>query len=487
MWFELSDVERVTDEQRFPVRKVTNGSTEKPEYGAFLIYPRSKAVPFGHVAVVSEVGENFIRVVEQNYSFHRWSGDFAREIPMIFRDGKYFLEDFFEIYGWIDVIGKEELTPFDPSELDVVRPKYRAGKPVGQIQRLFASAHHDESNDRFSMENEGNLLTYFKADEDFLCNLSGTSNEIYRLLMLATDRVIRSDDLLTDFRIPEAFWSPIRRSWSDASLPDLLGHCDWIFDGLTLKLTDYRSDDTSTLLNSVVQQEKSVENLRVQFDFSSTFQFHRVFVRQWKRLELRTTVHILIEDEREEMLTALYMQSVLKEAYVESKICLVQRDLRWENEWITDDDGEIVKVVWAMWKWEKIFEDYRSFHHFGPTPQLSDVLLDENIRVIEPPWKSISNHRAMLAVLNQMFPNHPNLSEKRWINAEDEDESARWLMNEESIVDPMFTFDEDPFVEDLPKQKTEVQIVSWMIRGLFSGFLVRDDEPEKSEGVCCVI
>ena len=459
MWLEITHVERVTDGQHLPVKKHPNGSSTKPKCGAFLLYPRGEEIPFGHIAVICQVGENFIRVVEQNYQFRYWRGDFSREIPMIYRDGGYFLEDYYQIYGWMDIINQHELTPLDLSNLDNVLEKYRSVKPIGKIERSFVSNPDDsmESNDEDS-------LVYCRANEDFLLNLSATSNEIYRLLMLATDRVIQRDDILTDFGIPEAFWLSLRRSWSDESLPDLISHLDFKFNGMSLKLTDYRSDNVSMLTECAVLQDTWAERFNLKYDFSSSFQLHRLLVRKWKQMHLQTDVHILIENEREEMITALYMQKILKEAEIQSKVCLVPDDLMWQNGLIFDKDGDELKFVWGLWKWEKVFQDYLDQNEFewgfgqGVGPQLTDILFNEDIQVIEPRWKSITNHRTMLTILNRMFVDHSNLFDK----------------------------DDDEF-RSIPSRDWTINVVSWMIRGLFSGFGLREDQQEKSRAICCVI
>jgi len=41
--------------------------------------------------------------------------------------------------------------------------------------------------------------------------------------------------------------------------------------------------------------------------------------------------------------------------------------------------------------------------------EFSDNLGKNNIRWIEPPWKSIISNKALLPMLWKMFPNHPNL------------------------------------------------------------------------------
>ena len=52
-------------------------------------------------------------------------------------------------------------------------------------------------------------------------------------------------------------------------------------------------------------------------------------------------MHILIDDNEEEMLTALYMQGVMKEVGIDQ--------LYWKDNSIIDKEGESVKFTWKLW------------------------------------------------------------------------------------------------------------------------------------------
>ena len=477
IWFQLTDLERVTDGRKFPIRRFPNGSTNKPQVENFILYHQTAETPFGHIAVISEVHEDFIRVVEQNYRFHCWKGNFAREIPLVFRNGLYFLEDHYQIFGWIDFVDKEQMKPLDHSKAHQILKKYQETKRIGQLER-------------FIKFNDETKFVYCKADEDFLVSLSSTSNELYRLFQLATDHVIKNDHLLREFAIPQAFWSAIRRSWSEEYHSDILGHLDLKFDGISLKLNDYQSDSALLLIQSDVWQEKCAEQLNLDYNLTSAFQLHRLLVRHWRRLHIENTVHIIINDEREEMVTALYMQTIMTEASIPSKLCRLNVDFYWNNSTIVDSEGVPVKIVWSLWKWEKIFQEYQESND-DDHPSLIEILLDPEIRIIEPLWKSITTHRAIHHILYNMFPNHPNLVYNHWMAFNEDSETmpmVKWSSDEQLQTD-----DENQLMDldrDLPVKKSrDEKIVSWMVRGLFSGFSVRENSMKNQQPivVCCVV
>jgi trypanothione synthetase/amidase len=125
MWTELTHLERVTDGEQIPLIAHPNRSPTMPTRDSILIYPRSHHLPFGHVAIITDVGPNYIRVAEQNYRFHRWSGDYARQIPIEYRNGQYFLHDTYKISGWLEIAGNEQLKPLDTDAVQVLRSRQR--------------------------------------------------------------------------------------------------------------------------------------------------------------------------------------------------------------------------------------------------------------------------------------------------------------------------------------------------------------------------
>ncbi|UJR32297.1 hypothetical protein I4U23_019761 [Adineta vaga] len=124
-WHELSHIERVTDGKKFPLIPHANGSSTKPKKDSLLIYSLCRDLPFGHIAIITDVGDDFICIAEQNYRFHRWSGNFARQISMTYKDGRYYLNDRFRIDGWMEIVNNEQLEPLNESSLEIIRSQQR--------------------------------------------------------------------------------------------------------------------------------------------------------------------------------------------------------------------------------------------------------------------------------------------------------------------------------------------------------------------------
>ena len=542
MWTELKYVERITDEKQFSLKFHPNGSPNKPKHDALLIYPRNEELPFGHVAIICDVVDGFIRVADQNYIYYNWPDNYAREVPLIVKDNCYFIEDEDYICGWIEIIDNDELKPLDETQLHLILKQYQETKPIGTLQRCsitdksFHSVknwlNEDDPAEKYFMELYGanlirtdtDTLPYYKADQELGLSIGSASNEIHRMFMDATNYVIENDDLLKKFCIPEIFWPKIRQSWLNEKDLTLSGRFDLAFDGQQIKVFEYNADSASALLEVAVIQEKWAQAVKLNRTFMSGFQLHRLLGKSWKQICLNLNiehVHLLIDNDPDEILTSLYIQRVLKEANVESKLCVLRNDLHWKDSKIIDKDGCEVQLVWKTWMWESAFTDYLQAEQSenlnrridGECPRLHEILFNDRIRVIEPLWKVIPSNKAILPVLWSMFPNHPYLLRSDWtltndlkrdgyvkkpivgrcghnITLYDADGDSILDETEGKFVDRNYIYQK---LFSLPKYDGYYAIFgSWIIQGLFSGFGIREDKKlitnaDSPVTACCIV
>jgi glutathionylspermidine amidase/synthetase len=237
----------------------------------------------------------------------------------------------------------------------------------------------------------------------------------------------------------------------------------------------------------------------------SGFQLHRALVKNWKRFQSVKRVHILIDEDKEELMIAYYMQNVLKDANIDSKLCIMTNDLYWKDSKIIDDDGYEVELVWKLWMWETILSNYIQCEKNGDFnkqingehPHLSQILLNDQIKVIEPLWKVITSNKALLPILWLLYPNHPNLLQseytltnnlkqipfvKKPIVGRCGHNVTLYDVNGESVIDET----KGKFIDrnciyqelfSLTKFDGYYPIIgSWMINDLFAGFGIREDK-----------
>jgi len=124
IWTDVPYIERVTDGQRFQLRAVPNGSPEPPKKDALLIYGRDRKLPYGHVAIITDVTSDHVYIAEQNNLYHYWPGNYARREPLRFHNGRYYIDDEDPIYGWMEIENNHELTPFDEANIANILEEY---------------------------------------------------------------------------------------------------------------------------------------------------------------------------------------------------------------------------------------------------------------------------------------------------------------------------------------------------------------------------
>ena len=92
----------------------------------------------------------------------------------------------------------------------------------------------------------------------------------------------------------------------------MTGRFDLGFNGKEIKVFEYNADSAAALFEMSVIQEKWAKTINFERTFMSGFQLHRILVKNWKKFSSIKRVHILIDEDQEELLTAYYMQNCFK-------------------------------------------------------------------------------------------------------------------------------------------------------------------------------
>ncbi|CAF0794273.1 unnamed protein product [Didymodactylos carnosus] len=121
MWTQLDNVQRVIDKKYFPLKKYPNGSPDPPKNESLLIYKRSGVdMLSGHVSVIVDVLPGFIQVAEENYDPYYWSGNYSRQIPYVFINESYYIEDDYPIFGWMSIEDNNQTKPLDQATINAI-------------------------------------------------------------------------------------------------------------------------------------------------------------------------------------------------------------------------------------------------------------------------------------------------------------------------------------------------------------------------------
>lgn len=270
--------------------------------------------------------------------------------------------------------------------------------------------------------NESAYYHFTSAEVDLL---EAATAELYRIVMEAGQHVI-DNHLFPRFGIPDYIVPLICRSWEEE--PPALNHgrFDLGYDGHhPPKLFEYNCDTPTAMLEAAVIQWEWKEgvfpkenyrpaNLIDRFlglvppseqpdQFNS---LHDKLLAKWKDiapwLKSRAIHFTHVNDNAaEDTRTVSYLRDLAHEAGLTST-AIFTKDLGWNSSTrrFVDLDSRPIDVLFHLYPWEWLTKE-----EFGP----HIVESYDAMNWLEPVWKMILSNKAILPVLWELFPGHPNL------------------------------------------------------------------------------
>ena len=229
--------------------------------------------------------------------------------------------------------------------------------------------------------------------------LEAATGELQSRCIDAVERVIAKRDY-TRFAIPEPFHALIERSW-EGDEKSLYGRFDLSWDGGgEPKMLEYNADTPTALLEASVVQWYWLKDAFPQADqFNS---IHEKLIDRWKdmRPQLPADARLYFTcdaDSPEDQGNLDYLRDTATQAGLEA-LPIAIGDIGWDQTRFVDLEGRPIAALFKLYPWEWMVRE-----EFG------QFLLAGAMRVIEPPWKMLLSNKAILPVLWEMFPGHPNL------------------------------------------------------------------------------
>ena len=231
--------------------------------------------------------------------------------------------------------------------------------------------------------------------------LEAATNELDRMCIEAGQRVI-DEKLYAKFGIPERAIPLIEETW-EKEPPSLYGRFDLAYDGKNPpKLLEYNADTPTSLVEAAV-----VQRYWLQDEFPKRDQFnsiHERLVALWKEFRpylQGSHIHFTSTDDVEDGYTVAYLQDTAQQAgYTTSAFAIDQLGWDRNKKLFVDPDNHPLVTVFKLYPWEWLTNE-----------EGSEFLAQNNTTWIEPAWKMMLSNKAILAVLWEKFPGHPNLLE----------------------------------------------------------------------------
>ena len=245
---------------------------------------------------------------------------------------------------------------------------------------------------------------HYRFEMDEILSLEADVETLHSMCLDAVENVITTERY-RDFGIPEWAWPAVAESWKRSD-PHVYGRFDLRYDGSgPAKLLEYNADTPTSLLEaSVVQWFWKTTVFPDDDQWNSV---HEKLVDRWRAIGATLPgdeVHFTwsrADPTGEDHVTISYLQETAAEAGINT-VGLAIEDLGWDpllHRFVDLAEAPIGATV-KLYPWEWLLADQFGRHVIETLPATL---------WIEPLWKMLLSNKALLAVLWEMHPGHPNL------------------------------------------------------------------------------
>jgi len=325
---------------------------------------------------------------------------------------------------------------------------------------------------------------YYQFSMREVNELEAATVELFDRCLDAVQYVI--DHKLYDlFKIDQRFVPLIESSWNEDA-PSIYGRFDLVYDGRHApKMLEFNADTPTSLFEGGVVQWYWLEDVKPRTDqFNS---IHEKLVGYWKTLIPYLNEGKLhfscLKDNLEDLTTVEYLRDCAIQAGIDTDFVYLE-DIGWNQYSLTfvDLQEKNITNLFKLYPWEWLIRE-----------AFADNLLiaPERTVWIEPAWKMILSNKAILPVLWQLFPNHPNLLEAYFDNSKmafdyvkkplfsREGENVTIVRNGKTIAQTVGSYGSEGYIYqkycELPNFKFNYPVIgSWVIGCEPAGMGIRE-------------
>ena len=242
----------------------------------------------------------------------------------------------------------------------------------------------------------------FSMDE--ILALEADVELLHSMCLEAVDHVVLTERF-RDFALPEWSWEAVAKSWKRHD-PHIYGRFDLRYDGRgPCKLLEYNADTPTTLLEASILQWYWLKDVHPDDDQWNSL--HEKLVARWATIAdglPSSEVHFTwssADASGEDHVTVGYLQETAAEAGIDT-VGLAIEDIGWDAalDRFVDLEEAPMNGVFKLYPWEWALSDDFGKHVVRSLPETL---------WLEPLWKTLLSNKALLAVLWELYPGHPNL------------------------------------------------------------------------------
>lgn len=227
--------------------------------------------------------------------------------------------------------------------------------------------------------------------------LEEATNELEQMCLALVDRVVSAGDY-ERLRLSDEAAALVEASWKRGD-KNLIGRFDLSWDGEgPPKMLEYNADTPTSLFEAGVVQWEWMETVKPGTDqFNS---IHDRLIEAWSGFGIRNVVHFTcVRDHAEDFGTVEYLRDTATQAGLATSFLHVD-EIGWSGLGFVDLDDLPIRTLFKLYPWEWLLGEEFG-RNIGPS----------RVQMIEPAWKMVLANKAMLPLLWEMAPGHPNLLE----------------------------------------------------------------------------
>jgi len=236
--------------------------------------------------------------------------------------------------------------------------------------------------------------------------LDDATTALHRLCLEALSHLVRREPhrLRGEFGLADWMADYVCRSWTRGD-PALMGRMDLAWNAATgtAQLLEYNADTPTLAIETALAQWFWLRTVHPGADQFNAL--HEALLDGFRALAPRMggqPMHFAaFRDAPEEWAHSTYFRDLAEQAGIPTRPIGIP-DIRWNDAGgeFRDESEDRIHFLHKLYPWEWAATDA-----FGP------FFARDMLGVVEPPWKAVLSHKAILPLLWELNPGHPNLLE----------------------------------------------------------------------------
>ncbi len=242
---------------------------------------------------------------------------------------------------------------------------------------------------------------YYIFSSSEIDTFEAVTSELHEMCITAVDHII-THQLYDLMQIPALAVPLIERSWKDDD-PSILGRFDLAYDGNSPpKMLEYNADTPTALLEaSVIQWFWLKERFPDADQFNS---IHEKLINGWASQNPNNSATLFFscaKNTSEDLGNLEYLRDTAMQAGFQTERLFIE-DIGYDSTSarFVDNNNMVIEQLFKLYPWEWLLSESFGCH-----------INNAAISLIEPSWKMILSNKAILPILWELNPHHPNLLE----------------------------------------------------------------------------